>query len=640
MLVGAPRPEDGARRGSEPTLGRALAVSALLDDEGKARLRAALVAAGWPGSSRGPLDDVPLVGAGQPARRRQLRACLETALGSGWQSGVAGGRRLGDVFPAIVELPDGPLASDVCWGRLRGSLERAGWACWSALLDVTVSQVAAQTGVGAKALVELTGMCFERSLDSVAVAWTTDPGADDLTVVLRYERGAGAQPVTEALLDLRSGGAPDRVRDAADRLVRERARWALDAEAGVVALLHAAGDERARSLWQAWSSWRDPRFLQQLATDSGLTPQNASQIVHRFDGKLRAALAAAPGPLPWLASRLAARLGPVATVQQADAAVDRLGLAGAAADAMVWLAGPYRPVSSPSGWLAVEPQAIVARTAACLAADGGVRRMFDVEAELDLTPDQARSWLGACGATVICDLAVSLSGRLVVVVERILDAHGRPLTQAEIAACLADGGREATEGALAAVLRKKPFARQPDGALRLADWGTEMPAPRRDRPRDDRRAAAETPAPHRSPWREPAPERAEAVVAEEGSDCLWLWVKVDADVLHGVEAVVPSALVEGLGLADARRTFSSRYGPIVVAADGPQPVRGSVRAIALAAGARPGDTLLLGFSARGGVDVDVRRAGQADDTGQRQPPTPQPHPHLSPTSMPEACHDH
>jgi hypothetical protein len=90
---------------------------------------------------------------------------------------------------------------------------------------------------------------------------------------------------------------------------------------------------------------------------------------------------------------------------------------------------------------------------------------------------------------------------------------------------------------------------------------------------------------------------------------LWLWVRMDAEVLRGSEAAVPVALVQGLGLAPmTRRTFSSRWGPVTLAYDGPQPARGSVRAVALAVGARPDDTLLLGFSASAhDVAVELRR---------------------------------
>jgi hypothetical protein len=103
-------------------------------------------------------------------------------------------------------------------------------------------------------------------------------------------------------------------------------------------------------------------------------------------------------------------------------------------------------------------------------------------------------------------------------------------------------------------------------------------------------------------------DRAPAPLTPAGQERLWLWVRVNVEVLRGSEAGVPEALVEGLGLAPfARRTFSSRWGPITLARDRSQAIRSSVRAIALAAGARPDDTLLLGFDARGEVVVEVRR---------------------------------
>ena len=63
----------------------------------------------------------------------------------------------------------------------------------------------------------------------------------------------------------------------------------------------------------------------------------------------------------------------------------------------------------------------------------------------------------------------------------------------------------------------------------------------------------------------------------------------------------------GLGPA-ARRTFSSRWGPVTLAHDTLQPTRGPVRAVALAAGARVDDTLLLGFGPPG---IWMSRSGGA-----------------------------
>lgn len=112
---------------------------------------------------------------------------------------------------------------------------------------------------------------------------------------------------------------------------------------------------------------------------------------------------------------------------------------------------------------------------------------------------------------------------------------------------------------------------------------------------------------------------------------LWLWARVDAGALRGEEAAIPDVLARALGVpALGLRTFSSRYGPIVVGNDGARTLRGSVRAVALASGARDGDTLMLGFSTHGNaVAVEVHRGGAdpsvAAPDSARQCPAP---PHL------------
>ena len=94
-----------------------------------------------------------------------------------------------------------------------------------------------------------------------------------------------------------------------------------------------------------------------------------------------------------------------------------------------------------------------------------------------------------------------------------------------------------------------------------------------------------------------------------------LWVRLDADALRGAMAPVPLSLVEQLGLSPGnRRTFAGRYGPVTLQRDGDRACRGSVRAVALAAGAGVDDTLMLRFSAHGAVGVDVRRRGGGNGT--------------------------
>ncbi len=586
----------GAPDRREPVLGQAVIVSKLLDDESQDRLRAGLAEAGWPVTGGGRLEAVAVIEVTDPAARRSLRQTLEVVLVDRWGSERAGEMPLGRIFPGCDLLPDGPFPQTACGARLRGVLNRAGWTHWATLTERSLLDAASLSNLGTMAMAELVAMCFERSLEGVA-ATAEDAGADDLTVVLRHERSGGSQPVLEALLDIRSSDAPRPVRDAAGRLVKREAPWALDHDAAVVALLRAAGDERSRLLFDGWSSWREPRSLPQLANESGISAQRAGQVVHRFDSRLRAGLNVAPGPLPWIVSRLRARLGPVTTVERAEHVLGCFDLVGPAGDLVLWLAGPYRPVPSRSGWLALGHRTVVAHTASCLAADGGVRPIADVEADLGLSGQHLRAWLLACQATIVHELAVSLAGPLPDIVERILDAHGRTLTAAAITACLAEGDRVTTDDSLRRALRAKRFVRHPDGNFGLADWESVPSGPAPPRSPDAR------------PWSTESTTSPDDKALDDSrrDDRLWLWVRVDTDVLRGGEAVVPGALAEGLGLrAPARRTFSSRYGPIALAADGPHPTRGSVRAIALAAGARHGDTVLLGFSRDGDVHVEVR----------------------------------
>ncbi len=600
-----------------PTLADALRVGALLDDDGCERLRSGLAAAGGRAAdaknAKGALDRPrpggipasvaawPLVGIAEPGRRRELRRTLEEVLGGGWAIERAAALRLGDLAPGAGVLPDGPLVPGTCGPRLEGVLDRAGWNRWGTLLDRQLADVGALPNVGAATLAEVLGLCFERSLSGVAASAPGAGGAheEDLDVVLRFERAAHVQPVTEALLGLRAGDAPAPVRRAADRLVRERAPWAcaLDGSLGVV--IEAVGDDRSRALWRASTAWRTAvPSPQAMAEEHGVPARRAWELLRRAEWRARAALEASPGPLAWLVAGLRERLGPAASIEVVDAALSRLGVDAASEDVVVWLAGPYRPLRARPGWIAIDAQ-IVARTEACLSGDGGVRRLADVEGEIGFDAGTSGAWLRANHAAVVHDLAVMVTGSLPDALERVLDAHGRALPPAEIVACLSEGGRDETAARVGATARKPRFRRLPDGTIALADWSDQH----REAPpaRVGFRPAPLLPAPSRST------EAAAAEAPEVIDDRLWLWVRVDAQVLRGAEAPVPASLADGLGVTvPSRRVFSSRYGPVVVVHEGSHPVRGSVRALALAAGARIGDTLLLGFSKRGDVAVEVR----------------------------------
>ncbi len=402
---------------------------------------------------------------------------------------------------------------------------------------------------------------------------TTEVGGE-LGALLRYKRGLASQPLLEALLERRGGDHPPEVRHAADQVLRVHASWAADLRGGAKALIGGAGDKRGVRLFRAWA-FGGGRSIEDLARQEGISGQLADYTVRRVGARVRDRVAAAP-PWPWFVATARRSLGALTTTETLNEVLGQLGVTTSPeAELLAWLAGPYRPVRRRPGWVAVDPRPLAGRTDECLAVDGGVRHLSDVQAELadlEIRPEQLVAWLRANGATVVHDLAVLVTGPLADAVERVLDAHGRERTALEVEADLAGGGRMVESGALDRVWRGGRFTRSAKGALRLAAWGP-----------DERPSSKKTPR-------------------------LWLWVRVDEEVLRGSEAAVPAALVEGLGLAPlARRTFSSRWGPVTLGHDGAQPTRGSVRAIALAAGANPDDTLLLGFSGAGEVAVEVRR---------------------------------
>ena len=105
------------------------------------------------------------------------------------------------------------------------------------------------------------------------------------------------------------------------------------------------------------------------------------------------------------------------------------------------------------------------------------------------------------------------------------------------------------------------------------------------------------------------------------SDRLWLWVKIDDEALRGSEADVAVALIEGLGLeppAVGRSPAGGARSPWRTTAPGQ---RGAPRAVALAAGARVDDTLLLGFSVHGDVAVEVEARARPCGTRRKSPST-------------------
>jgi hypothetical protein len=161
------------------------------------------------------------------------------------------------------------------------------------------------------------------------------------------------------------------------------------------------------------------------------------------------------------------------------------------------------------------------------------------------------------------------SGTPADVAERALFAAGRSLTVDELEATIWPG-RASPAAELDRLLRAlhhdARFLRVGAREFELADWGGE---PYREVPVDP----------------EPADEA-----------CSWLRIEVDEAVLGGATAPVPVPLLATLGMQPGtRRTFATKFGPVALAYDGDRPMRGTLRPVALAAGAGLGDVMALGF---------------------------------------------
>lgn len=458
-------------------------------------------------------------------------------------------------------------------------------------------------------------------------------------MLLDRECEATSRPLLEALLAARGWGTPES-RAAAVRLLDRHAPWGTDLAPGEAFLVGAPSPHQA-SLFFDWLEGSRDRTLDAIGRPRGMNGPAVGDAVARAGRRIRAVLGEAPPPWPWLVAELRQRLGSVTTEELLAGALERLGAARGSRSASLaaWLAGPYVPVRGHPGWLARDPWSLLARSARAVRADGGVRRLTDVAAELadlQLAAGTLVPWLQEFGGAVVHDLVVATAGALTDAVERVLDAHGTARTVAQIAEDLAAGGRCVPEPTLAVAVRGRRFRATDEGAVWLAAWGDAgTKGSRRSPARGDGRARVRGAAPTRAVSRPPgAPERGDPAgggrrrgppgnggrrsprpsgATAEQPVPVWLSVRVDEAVLRGEEAAAPVELAERLGLgAQGRRTFSSRWGPVTLAYEGSQPTRGSLRAVARAVGARPGATLLLGFSPAGHVAVELRGPARPD----------------------------
>ena len=652
---------------------------AALTDSGRAFLLNKLGADGDVGGGRDPLSLVELGDVCDPKRRQEVRSWFESAFALGWDRAVLRPRELGDLAPLARLVPDGRLGPRSLDQRARAALERAGHSRWSELLDLTVAHLLGMSGLGPTTVVSVLAACFERSLIGLSMGVETSDD-NDLALLLTEERRGPKQPVLESLLDAATAHleAPSAGTDAARRLLVSSAPWALEYVSVLIDLLSGITDDQDRSIFISNELCSDRRSLAELAEELGISHARVAQRRDRAAVQVREELAAAPAPLEWLVECVRRSLGRATTTEAIRAGLRRFGFdsstgheAKTAVELLLWLAGPFEPVTRCPGWRCVQPDDLLSRTREMLTQDGGIRSLAAIEPsleELGVVAALVRPWLNACGAAVVDDdLAVWLSGSLVDVLERLIDASGRGLTFSECRLRLLNGGRSFEEAELQRALRGRRFRQVTNDVYELRSWprgsvgglSSKLPSTRqqspagsgandsvaafaRERETDVRRAGelsrgAFPGAPGQTS--DPVPDEqlglpgmakpetaclddeaqawgpmpGWAVTEPDGDDSAsrraWLTTTVDDDLMRGGESAVPDGVARFLGIGwRQHRTFSSRYGPVRLANDGPEPRRGPLRPIVMAAGAGPGDVLVLGFAPGGDVVVEVRAA--------------------------------
>jgi hypothetical protein len=561
------------------------------------------------GCPPGGIDEAPLGDLTDCRHRRCLAAAVELAAEPDEVLAALGGIPLAELVPGAPRLPDSSIDAALCPPRLLAPLRCYDSLRWSSVLALTLGDVLQWTGVGPRGAAQLLGLSFERSLVGL-VEGRGDNAAGgaslDLALLVGYEDRFGGGALRGALTHLAGDAHPEPVRRSAVRLLG--CCHGLDvAQAGgspvvdevLDKIVEAAGSARDQAVFRARElSVNDRLTLEQLARRFRLSQERIRQLRARAADRVLAAAAEAPEWVQHLTGGLRDRLGAAAPSRDVTTVLAQMGwcLPAAANEQLVlWLAGPYRPVRAGEGWLAIEPDRLVALTKRALCGDGGVRLADEMSAELarmGVVAAHRDGWLRACGAVLVDGMVASTAGNRGDVLERLLFATGRPMSTSELAALVSNG---ANEEAQRAVLRRDRRFTAADGhadAFELVEW---RPAARSARPV----APADDPVPE--------PGRPDTAGLSSIDGRLWLRVAVDAALLSGTHHPAPSVLAEALGLASGhRRTFASRYGPLsLINDDCGEPSIESLRPVALASGAGQGDTLVLGFTADGTLTVKL-----------------------------------
>ncbi len=528
--------------------------------------------------------------------RQSIRALIEKGVDPDGLTSIRA-LRLSDVVPSVGICAGGP-ADAGCPARLREVLRRNDATTWATLAPLTLEEMARWTNVGPQALASLIGLALAAVLDHgpAPVDDSIEPSVIEtapalVALLLGHERSIGCHGLRVALEGHADGDGPADIRAAAARLLAATDRAGHPRLALLGKAWEAAGDHRDQGLLFHRALRLDQRpAAKELAGALGVSVNRVAQLQARAGQSARVAAGGAAA-ISTLVADLQTRLGSVCQLAAVDHALGDLALPrhdDPRSALLVWLAGPYQPVSGQAGWVATEPAAFFDDTRRILHEDGGVRRAEDVAADLGaagLAADDVEEWLAGQPVLVLNDLVVALSGSGPDVAERMLSATGRAMTATELSATAMP--TTTLDGRLRRDIR---FVRIDRDHFELAEWGGE-------------------------PFAEPSPAPAElfpgAAAGRRGRSRLR--IEVDAAVLRGRIDPVPLAVVEALGVpCGGRRTFTTRFGPVALSHAATQPTRGSMRPVALAVGARAGDTLVLEFdAATGDASVELEPASSS-----------------------------
>lgn len=294
---------------------------------------------------------------------------------------------------------------------------------------------------------------------------------------------------------------------------------------------------------------------------------------------------------------LAGLLGEAVDTEGMHTALSSLGLPGfdtPATGLAIWLAGPYLPIPGHPQWWSPRPGELTRSTQQLLAESGGVHRTDAVLkdlAALGVTSANAERWLARQDVHIDHQVVVSLVGRLSQVLVRMLEATGRALSASELTEWM--HAHHPVSAVVASLRKSAVFVETAPDRWELTEWG-----------------------------------------GQPVSLVTRVQVIVTGDVMAGDTAEAPIELATSLALTPGlERKLPTKFGPFIVSYDGVRVVRGSVRPVALASGARVGDVLVFVIDPQqSAVEVTVEADPSTRLFDPVQPPVQPPIPARPPRS--------